>query len=168
MKKIAILVADFYDDLEFHYPRIRLIEEGYQVDIIGDIKGHAYKSKHGMMVTAEFAASEVDASSYDALMIPGGFAPDYMRRSASILAFASAFAKLNRPTGAICHGAWLMCSTFDLKGRHMTCFHSIKDDIIHAGAMYHDEAVVVDKNFITSRTPLDLPVFMKAFITAII
>lgn len=167
MKKIAILVADFYDDLEFHYPLIRFKEEGYHVDIIGDVKGQAYKSKHNMMVTAQFSADEVDPKDYDGLMIPGGFAPDYMRRSKSILAFAKGFASLHRPTGAICHGAWLMASTFDLKGRHMTCFHSIKDDIIHAGAIYHDEAVVVDKNYITSRTPLDLPVFMKAFIGAL-
>jgi protease I len=100
-------------------------------------------------------------------MIPGGFAPDYMRRSESILAFAKDFASLHRPVGAICHGAWLMASTFDLKGRNMTCFHSIKDDIIHAGANYLDQAVVVDKNYITSRTPLDLPQFMKAFIKAL-
>jgi protease I len=167
MKTIAILVADFYDDLEFHYPRIRLLEEGYTVHIIGDMKGVGYKSKHGMIASTDFSASEVRAKDYDGLIIPGGFAPDYMRRSESILAFARDFASLQRPTAAICHGAWLMASTFDLKGRNMTCFHSIKDDIVHAGAIYHDEAVVIDKNFITSRTPKDLPLFMKAFIKAL-
>lgn len=167
MKQIAILVADFYDDLEFHYPRIRLIEEGFTVHIIGDQKGQSYKSKHGMLAKTDVAAHEVNPSDYDGLIIPGGFAPDYMRRSEGILHFAKGFAQLERPTAAICHGAWLMASTFDLKGRHMTCFHSIKDDIIHAGAIYLDQAVVVDKNYITSRTPLDLPDFMKAFIQAV-
>jgi protease I len=164
MKTIAILVADFYDDLELYYPFYRLQEEGMTVHLIGALKNQSYKSKHGMIVTSEFAANEVNPAHYDGLVIPGGFSPDYMRRSKEMVAFAKGFAQLNRPIAAICHGPWLMASVCDLKGRKLTSFYSIQDDLVHAGAIYVDAPVVVDGNYVTSRTPKDLPVFVKAFI----
>jgi protease I len=167
MKKIAVLVADLYDDLELHYPLIRLKEEGHTVHLVGDIKGHGYKSKHGMIATAEFQASELDPKDYDAVIIPGGFSPDYMRRSESILKFVRGMGDLKKIIAAICHGPWLMASTCDLKGRQLTCFYSIKDDIIHAGAIYVDLDVVIDQNYITSRTPKDLPAFLKGIISSL-
>jgi protease I len=167
MKKIAILVADFYDDFELYYPFYRLQEAGYEVHLIGAEKGVAYKSKHGMLATSTHAARDVLANDYAGLMIPGGFSPDHMRRSADMIAFGKAFAILNRPIAAICHGPWFMASTCDLKNRRLTSYMSIKDDVIHAGANWVDEAVVVDGNYITSRTPKDLPVFLPAFLQAL-
>lgn len=165
MKKVAILVADLFDDNELFYPYYRFLEAGATVHLIGAIQGKTHTSKKGQTATADIAAKDVDASAYDLLMIPGGFSPDYMRRSPDIVAFAKAMNDLNKPIGAICHGAWLMISACDLKNRSMTCYHSIKDDIINAGAIYVDQEVVVDGNFVTSRTPQDLPVFMKTLLT---
>jgi protease I len=167
MKKIAILVADLYDDNELYYPYYRLLEEGYEVHLIGALEGHSYKSKFGLPAVSNYAAKDVKASDYDALVIPGGFSPDYMRRSSDIVSFARDMDQLKKPIAAICHGAWLMASSCELKGKKMTCFHSIKDDIIHAGAIYVDEPVVVDGHYVTSRTPKDLPVFVKTLIQVI-
>ena len=167
MKKIAILVADLYDDFELYYPYYRLLEEGYQVDLIGALSNQAYKSKFGFPAVTTHAAKDVQAEDYDGLVIPGGFSPDYMRRSEDIVNFAKKMDQLKKPMAAICHGAWLMASACDLKGKKMTCFFSIKDDIIHAGATYVDEAVVVDGHIVTSRTPKDLPVFVKTFIAQV-
>jgi len=167
VKKIAILVADLYDDNELYYPYYRLLEEGYQVDLIGALSNTTYKSKHGLPAVTTHAAKDVFAKDYDGLVIPGGFSPDYMRRSSDIVAFSKDMDKLQKPMAAICHGAWLMASACDLKNKNMTCFFSIKDDIIHAGANYLDEAVVVDGHLVTSRTPKDLPVFVKTFISVL-
>jgi protease I len=168
MKKIAILVAEFYDDNELYYPYYRLQEAGFQVHLIGAIKAQAYKSKHGMLATSDFAANEVNPADYDGLVIPGGFSPDYMRRSFDIVTFAKAIADAKKPIAAICHGPWLMASVCDLKGRKLTSYYSIKDDLVHAGAIYVDAPVVVDGNYVTSRTPKDLPVFLPAFIKLIL
>jgi protease I len=167
MKKIAILVAEFYDDNELYYPYYRLQEAGFQVHLIGAIKAQAYKSKHGMIATSDFAANEVNPADYAGLLIPGGFSPDYMRRSSDIVTFAKTFADAKKPIAAICHGPWLMASVCDLKNRKLTSYYSIKDDLVHAGAIYVDAPVVVDGNYVTSRTPKDLPVFLPAFIKLI-
>lgn len=167
MKKIAILVADLYDDNELYYPYYRLLEEGYQVDLIGALEHTTYKSKHGLPAVSAYAAKDVSAKDYDGLVIPGGFSPDYMRRSSEIVSFTKDMDALKKPMAAICHGAWLMASSCDLKNKNMTCFFSIKDDIVHAGANYLDEAVVVDGHLVTSRTPKDLPVFVKTFISVL-
>ncbi len=167
MKKIAILVADFYDDNELYYPYYRLQEAGFEVHLIGAIKGQGYKSKHGMLATSDLAAKDANPSDHVGMVIPGGFSPDYMRRSSDMVQFAKAIADAQKPIAAICHGPWLMASVCNLKGRKLTSYYSIKDDLIHAGAIYVDEAVVVDGNYVTSRTPKDLPVFLPAFIALI-
>ena len=164
IKKIAILVADLFDDNELYYPFYRLQEEGFQVDLIGAEKQATYKSKHGAPAVSHFAAKDVSAKDYDALIIPGGFSPDYMRRSKDIVQFAKTMNDLEKPIAAICHGPWLLISCCDLKARRLTGYHSIRIDIENAGASYLDQEVVIDKNIITSRTPQDLPAFMKAFI----
>ncbi len=164
MKKIAILVADFYDDNELYYPFYRLQEAGFQVELIGAIQGQSYKSKHGMIATSDRAAKDANPNDYAGLLIPGGFSPDYMRRSSDMVQFAKAFADAQKPIAAICHGPWLMASVCNLKGRKLTSFFSIKDDLVHAGAIYIDAPVVIDGNYVTSRTPKDLPVFVPAFI----
>ena len=167
MKKIAILVADFYDDNELYYPYYRLQEAGFEVHLIGAIKGQGYKSKHGMLATSDLAAKDANPSEYVGMVIPGGFSPDYMRRSSDMVQFAKAIADAQKPIAAICHGPWLIASVCNLKGRKLTSYYSIKDDLIHAGAIYVDEAVVVDGNYVTSRTTKDLPVFLPAFIALI-
>lgn len=163
MKKIAILVADLFDDNELFYPYYRFQEAGFEVDLIGAETGGSHKSKKGQTATTDFAAKDVSATDYEALMVPGGFSPDYMRRSPDIVAFAKAMNDAGKPIGAICHGGWLLISAMDLTGKTMTCYHSIRVDIENAGATYMDKEVVVDGNLITSRSPNDLPVFMKTF-----
>ena len=165
--KIAILVENLYDDFELYYPYYRLLEEGYDVDLIGVKKGESYRSKHGLPAVTTHAVTDVDASDYDGLVIPGGFSPDYMRRSKDILSFVKALDALKKPIASICHGPWVMISACDIKGKRLTSYHSIADDVKNAGAIYVDEAVVVDANYITSRTPKDLPVFVKTFIQEI-
>lgn len=163
-KRIAILVADLYDDNELFYPYFRLQEEGHTVDLIG-VEAHAtYKSKHGAPVKSTHGIEEVQAGQYDALVIPGGFSPDYMRRSQTMIDFTSTMDNAQKPIAAICHGPWLMISGCDLKGKTITGYHSIKDDLVNAGAHYVDQEVAVDGHLITSRTPKDLGAFMKALI----
>ena len=164
MKKIAILVEKIYEDLELQYPRLRLREAGHQVHVIGPKKGEVYVGKHGYPQAAEYAAADVSAKDYDLLIIPGGTSPDHMRRSEHMVKLARDFAKLSKPMAAICHGPWLMCSTPVLKGKHCTSYMSIVDDVRNAGGNWVDEACVVDGNIITSRTPDDLPAFMKAIL----
>lgn len=167
MKKIAILVENLYDDFELYYPYYRLLEEGFEVHLIGVKKDNTYKSKHGLPAIPTHAVSEVSADDYDGLVIPGGFSPDYMRRSKDIVSFVKALDALNKPIASICHGPWLMISACNIIGKKLTCYHSIKDDITNAGAIYVDEPVVVDGSYVTSRTPKDLPVFVKTFIKQI-
>ncbi len=167
MKKIAILVADIFDDKELFYPYIRLQEEGFKVDLVGAEKNTTYKSKFGAPAVSDVSSKDITADDYDAVVIPGGFSPDYMRRSKETIKFVSDMNNLKKPIAAICHGPWMMISSCHLKGRNVTGFFSIKDDIVNAGANYLDEEVVIDGNFITSRTPKDLPAFLKAIINAL-
>ncbi|MGA0351857.1 MAG: type 1 glutamine amidotransferase domain-containing protein [Acholeplasmataceae bacterium] len=165
MKRIAILVENLYDDFELYYPYYRLLEEGFTVDLIGVKRGEAYKSKHGLPAVTTHAVTDVDARDYDGLVIPGGFSPDYMRRSKDIIKFVRDLDVLEKTIASICHGPWIMISACDIKGKKLTCYHSIKDDVVNAGAIYVDDAVVVDGNYVTSRTPKDLPIFVKTFIS---
>ncbi|TVP95961.1 MAG: type 1 glutamine amidotransferase [Acholeplasmatales bacterium] len=167
MKRIAMLIADLYDDKELIYPHIRLQEAGYQVDLIGAEKGKPYASKHGLSSISDEAAKDIKADDYDALVIPGGFAPDYMRRSQAMIDFVKAMDAQKKPIAAICHGPWMMISGCDLKNRRLTGFFSIKDDLVNAGATYVDQAVVIDGHYITSRTPKDLPDFLQAILHAL-
>jgi protease I len=109
--------------------------------------------------------TETSLGAADAVIVPGGFAPDYLRRSPEMIKFVADLDKAGKPVGAICHAAWLLCSAEILKGRKATCFFAIKDDVIHAGAEYVDQEVVVDRNLVTSRKPDDLPAFMREFLT---
>lgn len=161
-KRIALFVADLFDDNELYYPYYRLLEEGHQVDLIGVEANITHKSKHGAPARTTHSIQDVNAKDYDALVIPGGFSPDYMRRSKSMIAFTQAMDQARKPIAAICHGPWMMISGCNIKGKTLTCYHSIKDDLMHAGAVYVDQAVAVDGHLITARTPKDLGVFMKA------
>lgn len=167
MKKIAILIEDLFDDLELTVPYYRMLEEGYSVDLIGKKANTTYKGKKGLTYKSDYSSSEVNANDYDALIIPGGFSPDYMRRTKETIDFVRAIDAQNKPIAAICHAPWMLISSCDLKGKNLTGYFSIKDDIVNAGANYLDEAVVIDGNLITSRTPKDLPGFVKAILNAL-
>jgi protease I len=167
-KKIAIFLADLYEDLEFWYPYIRMQEAGAEVTAIGP-KAQQYAGKHGLPANAEKAIHEVKAIEYDALIIPGGYSPDHMRRSPEMVKFVQEMHKQRKPIAAICHGPWMLASADIIKGVKLTSFYSIKDDLVHAGAEWVDEKSVHDgrANIITSRDPHDLPAFCTEIIEVV-
>jgi protease I len=166
-KNIAILVEDMYEDLELWYPLLRMREAGAKVTVVGPQAGQTYTSKHGYPVQAETSVQKVQARQFDAVIIPGGYAPDRMRRHPDMVALVREAARQNKVVAAICHAGWMLASAEVLRGKKVTGFFAIKDDLIHAGANYQDAEVVVDGNLITSRQPEDLPAFCQAIIAAL-
>ncbi len=164
LKKIAIICADGYEDLEMHYPRIRLWEAGHEVDVIG-LTENLITGKNGYPYVPNLAIDEAKSEDYDGVIIPGGVqSPDYLRRDPKVLKFVAHFQAQNKMIAAICHGGWVLISAKVVKGKRATSYFAIKDDMINAGVDYIDEPVVVDGNLITSRMPADLPAFMKAIL----
>jgi protease I len=161
-KRVAVLVEQQYQEMEVWYPVYRLKEAGCEVVLVGPEAGKTYASKLGYPAKADAAAADVSASQFHAIVIPGGFAPDYIRRSEPMLKLVRDLFAAGKPVAAICHGPWVLCSTPALKGKTATGFHSIKDDMVNAGATFVDKEVVVDGNVITSRKPDDLPAFVVA------
>jgi protease I len=166
-KHAAILVEQQYQEMEVWYPLYRLREAGCKVTLVGPEAGQTYPSKLGYPAKSDRAAKDVKADDFDLVVIPGGFAPDFIRRTEAMIRLVSDIAERGKIVAAICHGAWVLCSTQALKGRKATCFFAIKDDVSNAGARYVDEEVVRDGNIITSRKPDDLPAFMKTIIQAV-
>jgi protease I len=164
-KRVAILVEDDYQMHEFWYPFYRLQEAGAEVKVIGTGKD-SYTS-HGYAVTPNLQAPDAKVDAFDAVVIPGGYAPDKMRRSKEMVAFVHDMDAAGKPVAAICHAGWMLVSAKIVRGRNVTCFYSIRDDLEAAGASWSDEPVVVDGNLITSRVPGDLPAFCKAVIAAL-
>ena len=162
-KRIAVLVDDIYQDLEVWYPYLRLKEAGFDVYSVGYQK-KTYKSKHGYEVKSDLSIAEALLMDFEAVIIPGGYAPDILRRHQEVLDFIKKIDQGQKIIAAICHGLWVAISADVLKGKKCTCFFAIKDDVINAGATYLDEEVVVDGNLISSRKPEDLPAFLKAVI----
>jgi protease I len=160
--RAAVLVEQQYQEMEVWYPLYRLREAGCKVTVVGPEAGQTYPSKLGYPCKSDRAARDVSAADFEVLVIPGGFAPDYLRRSEAILKLVSGMVEQGKVVAAICHGPWVLCSTQALKGRRATCFSSIKDDVCNAGATYVDQEVVRDGNLITSRKPDDLPAFLLA------
>ncbi|RJX34478.1 MAG: type 1 glutamine amidotransferase [Desulfarculus sp.] len=165
-KKIAIMAADLFNDYEFVYPYYRLQEAGAQVQVVGSSAPTTFHSKLGLSATSEAAAGNVSADDYHGLVIPGGYAPDIMRRDEFMVKLVKDIFNQGKPVGAICHAGWMLVSAGVLTGKECTSFFAIKDDMINAGGLWRDAEVVVDGNLITSRKPDDLPAFMKAFIAA--
>jgi protease I len=166
-KRAAVLVEQQYQEMEVWYPIYRLREAGCKVTLVGPAAGQTYPSKLGYPAKSDKAAEEVKADDFDLIVIPGGFAPDFIRRTTPMIRLVSEMAEKGKVVAAICHGPWVLCSTQALKGRKATCFFAIKDDVINAGANYVDAEVVRDGNIITSRKPDDLPAFMQAIIQAV-
>ena len=163
-KRIAILVEDQYQVLEVWYPILRLREEGIEPVTVGTGTKESYGSKEGYPVKADFSVEKVEADDFDGIIIPGGFAPDFMRRNPKMARLVRAIHDQNKVVGSICHGGWMLVSAGILKNRKATSFFAIKDDLIAAGAKWSDEEVVIDKNLITSRKPDDLTAFMVEII----
>ena len=166
-KRAAVLVEQQYQEMEVWYPVYRLREAGCKVTLVGPEAGQTYPSKLGYPAKSDKAAKDVTADDFDVLVIPGGFAPDFLRRCEAMIRLVSDMAEQGKVVAAICHGPWVLCSTQALKGKKATCFFAIKDDVINAGGKYVDAEVVRDGNLITSRKPDDLPAFMQAIIQAV-
>jgi len=164
VEKVAVLVEDMYEDLELWYPLIRLKEAGFHPVIIGSGTKEVHLSKHGYPAKPEMSADKAIADDYIAVIIPGGFAPDHMRRHPPMIDFVKKMYSKQKLVASICHAGSMLVSANILKGKKATSFYSIKDDMMNAGARWFDEEVVVDGNLITSRKPDDLPAFMKAIL----
>jgi protease I len=162
-RSIAVLAEDLYEDQELWYPVYRFREEGAKVVIIGP-KIQTYTSKHGYPVTTELVASQANAADYDAVIIPGGWAPDRMRRDPAMVKLVADAHRKGKILAAICHGGWMLTTADVVRGKRVSGFSSLKTDLEHAGATYEDKEVLVDGNIITSRTPADLPAFCRAII----
>ena len=166
-KKVALLAENSYQEMELWAPYYRLKEEGADVKVVGAGGAKSYTSKHGYPVNVDVQAEDVSAKDFDGVVIPGGYAPDMMRRSKAMVQLVKDAFSAGKPVAAICHAGWMLCSAGVLKGKTATCFHSIKDDVINAGARYVDEEVVVDGNLITSRFPADIPAFCREIVKAL-
>jgi len=166
-KHIAIMLDEQYQELEVWYPYFRFIEAGANVTLVAGVAGRTYSSKLGYPCTSNMEAADVRAADFDAVVIPGGWAPDYMRRDETMVRFVQDAAKAGVVLAAICHGGWMLCSTDVLKGKRATSFMAIRHDMVNAGAEWVDEEVVVDGNVITARKPDDLPAFCRAIIEAL-
>ncbi len=167
LPKIAVLVEDQYQVLEVWYPILRLKEEGFEVLSVGTGLKNSYKSKEGYEIIVDTSIDKIDAKDFSAVVIPGGYAPDILRRYPKVINFVRDLFNSGKVVAAICHAGWVLASADILKGKTATCFFAIKDDIIHAGAKYVDQEVVVDGKLITSRKPEDLPSFLREIIKAL-
>jgi protease I len=163
-KRVAILVDQIYQDLEVWYPYYRLKEAGAEVVVVGAKAGETYPGKYGYPIVAEESYDEVTAGDLDGVVIPGGYAPDHIRRYPKAIQLVRDLDAQGKLIAAICHAGWVLCSAGILEGRRVTCFSAIKDDVVNAGGLYLDAEVVVDGNLVTSRKPDDLPAFCMAAI----
>ena len=167
MRTILIFVHEIYEDLELWYPKIRLEEAGFKTLVAGPEAGKTFLGKHGYPCKSDASYDTLQAGSFAGLVIPGGFAPDKLRRSPKVLEIVREMHEAKKPIAFICHAGWVPISAKILKGRHVTGVSAIKDDLENAGARFSDLPVVVDGNLISSRTPSDLPVFCKEFLKAL-
>lgn len=167
-KRIAMLAEDQYEDLELWYPLIRMKEAGARVDVVGMPGVEAYRSKHDYAVSVDVSVDDVSAEDFDAVIIPGGYAPDRIRRHAALLDLVRGVFEQGGVVAFICHAGWVPISAGIVEGRRVTSFDAIKDDLVNAGADWVDEEVVQDDNLISSRTPADLGAFCRTIIARLI
>lgn len=160
-QRILVFVDDIYEDLELWYPKLRLIEAGAEVVVAGPKAGQTYQGKHGYPCKADAAIAEVRASDFQGVILPGGFSPDKLRRDAHLLELIRRFHAEGKLIAAICHGGWMAISAGVYRGVRVTGSPGIKDDLVNAGAKWEDAAVVVDRHFVSSRKPDDLPDFCR-------
>jgi protease I len=163
---VLFFAAPLYEDLELWYPKIRLEEEGVRTVVAG-LGERSYQGKRGYPVTPDANVDDVRAASFDGLVIPGGYAPDLLRRSPRVLELTREIFEAGKPVAFICHAGWVPISAGIVRGKRGTSVGAIRDDLVNAGLVWEDSAVVVDGNLISSRTPADLPQFCKAIISAL-
>ena len=163
-KTVGVLVEDRYEDQEAWYPIFRMREEGATVQVIGTGRKEVYDSKHGYPLRQDVSAKDVEAKSLDAIVVPGGYAPDLLRMNKDVTRLVRECSENGKVVAAICHAGWVLVSAGILRGKRATCYEAIKDDVMNAGAEYVDKEVVVDGRLITSRKPADLPAFCRAII----
>jgi protease I len=166
-RKVLVLAADLFEDMELLYPVYRLREEEAQVTIAGLTAGDVTGKKGHGPVAVDTTVDDVDVGGFDALVIPGGFAPDKLRRSKAVLSLVESFNAAGKPIAFICHAGWVPISAGIIKGRRATSVDAIRDDMVNAGADWVDEATVVDGNLISARTPADLGPWTKALLAAL-
>lgn len=166
-KRVAVLAENMYQELEVWYPLLRLREAGAETFVVGTGSAATYTSKMGYPVQVDVTADQVSAADVDAVVVPGGYAPDLMRRYPAMVDLVRQAFDQGKVVAAICHAGWMLASAGVLKGKKATCFFAIKDDVINAGATYVDAEVVRDGNLITSRMPSDLPAFCREIIAAL-
>jgi protease I len=158
-KRVLMFVGDIYEDLELWYPKLRLIEAGAEVVVAGPEVNRTYLGKNGYPCKPDTSLSEVAANDFDGLVVPGGFMPDKLRRLSRVLELVRDFDAANKLIAAICHGGWIPISAGVYRGVQVTGSLGIKDDLVNAGALWKDAAIVVDRHFVSSRKPDDLPDF---------
>ena len=166
-KRIAILAENMYQEMELWVPYYRMKEEGAEVKVVGAGGAKQYTSKHGYPVNVDAQADSLNAMELDAVIVPGGYAPDMMRRHDGMVRLVREAARNGKVVAAICHAGWMLASADVIKGKKVTSFFSIKDDMVHAGGQWVDQEVVVDGNLITSRKPDDLPAFCREIVKSL-
>ena len=165
--RVLILTGDIYEDLELWYPKLRLEEAGAEVTLAGPEAATAYSGKHGYPCRSDARIADMRCDDFQALVVPGGFMPDKLRRDHQVLDLVRAFDASEKPIAAICHGGWIPISAGVYRSVRVTGSPGIRDDLVNAGAIYEDAAVVVDRHHISSRRPDDLPAFCRELIKAI-
>jgi protease I len=163
-RRILIFVGDDYEDLELWYPKLRLIEAGATVSVAGLQAKTVYRGKNGYPCLSDAAISAQNSSDYHGLICPGGWMPDKLRRDPKVLSLTREFAEAGKLVAAVCHGGWIPISANVYRGVRVTGSPGIKDDLINAGGLFEDSAVVVDRHFVSSRKPDDLPAFCQGML----
>lgn len=164
MSKIMMFVGDIYEDLELWYPKLRLEEAGFEVVLAGQKANTEYAGKNGYPCKSDAAIADMRGEDFTGLVVPGGFMPDKLRRDPAVLDLVRHFADSGKLVAAICHGGWIPISAGVYRGVRVTGSLGIKDDLVNAGAIWEDGAVVVDRHFVSSRKPEDLPEFAKGML----
>ncbi|MCE9606723.1 MAG: type 1 glutamine amidotransferase [Planctomycetia bacterium] len=157
-------VDDVYEDLELWYPKLRLTEAGAHVTVAGPKSDVVYHGKHGYPCTADAPINDMSADDFAGVILPGGFMPDKLRREPHVLQLVRDFAESGKLVAAICHGGWIAISAGVYRGVRVTGSLGIKDDLVNAGAIWEDKPVVVDRRFVSSRKPDDLPQFCRGIL----
>jgi protease I len=163
-RRLLVLVGDTYEDLELWYPKLRMIEAGAEVVVAGQKAHEKYAGKNGYPCVSDEAIARMRQSDFDGLIIPGGFMPDKLRRDSDVLQLVRDFDDAGKLVAAICHGGWIPISAGVYRGVRVTGSAGIKDDLVNAGAIWEDEPVVVDRHFVSSRKPDDLPDFCRGIL----
>lgn len=163
-QRFLFFVDDIYEDLELWYPKLRLTEAGAHVTVAGPKADVVYKGKHGYPCASDAAISDMSSDDFAGVILPGGFMPDKLRRDPKVLELVREFAEAKKVVAAICHGGWIAISAGVYRGVRTTGSLGIKDDLVNAGAIWEDQPVVVDRHFVSSRKPDDLPQFCRGIL----